>query len=92
VYNHYSGDDFAFIAISLDDNKSTGAAFVNSNSYPADEWGYKSGTLELLNDYNGNSTGIPQTVIIDLDGNVRVGKLGAFGTAANVIEIIDQLI
>ncbi len=35
---------------------------------------------------------IPQTVIIDLDGNVRYAKLGTFGTVSAISSILDELI
>ena len=48
--------------------------------------------METYNDYNNNSALIPQTVIIDLDGNVRYAKLGIFGSPGAVIDIINELI
>jgi len=48
--------------------------------------------MGIYNDYNNNSTSIPQTVIIDLDGYVRYAKLGTFGSAGAVIDIINELI
>jgi hypothetical protein len=44
------------------------------------------------NDFNGNSTGIPQSFIIDADRNVRWAKLGPIGSVAQVTQIIDELV
>lgn len=48
--------------------------------------------MDLYSHYNNNSTQIPQTDIIDLDGNVRYTRQGTFDDPNVVIDIINELI
>ena len=79
--------------INLDGNKIMAVSWINSNSYEFTEWGWDNGPIFAhYNDYNSNSNGVPQMIIIDADGNVRYAKLGAIADPAVLTVVIDELI
>jgi hypothetical protein len=80
--------------MSLDD-KSTAVAWINSHSYEFTEWGWDptgSNFWNYSNAFNGGSNSIPQSYIIDRDGNVRYAKVGSIGSPGQFTVVIDELI
>ena len=91
VLDHYEGEHFALLTLDLDSNKQNAIDYINSHSYDYTEWGYDTGSIfGSLNDYNGNSNGIPQSIIVDLDGNCRYGKIGAISSPLTFTQVIDE--
>jgi len=94
----FADQDFASIVIDQDSSKSTAIDWINTHSYNWTEWGYDPTSpayhpiLELYNDYNGGDTGIPQTFVIDADGNTRWAQLGMISNNATLVAVINQLI
>ena len=89
----YAGQDFAILAINGDPAKQSGADWVNSHTYDFTEWGWSQwNVFDLYNNYLGESLGIPQSFIIDYDGNVRYAKLGAINGTSAFTTIINELI
>jgi len=89
----YAGQDFALILLDIDANKNTAANWVNGHDYEVDEWGWDSGSIfNIYKEYNEGTTAIPQTFIIDNDGNVRFAKAGAINHMSEYTDIIDELI
>ena len=82
----------------MDSDKATAISWINSHDYHWTEWGYDPTSpvnhpiFNAYNDYNDGSNGIPQTVVIDADGNVRWAQLGAISNSAPMIAVINQLI
>jgi hypothetical protein len=90
--------DFASIMIDLDSNKETAKNYINTHDFHWTEWGWDPTSptyhpiFNMYNDYNGGSNGIPQTVVIDADANVRYAKLGMISDNSILITVINQLI
>jgi hypothetical protein len=81
------------ITLDLDSSKQTAINYINSHSYDYTEWGWDNGSIfGTLNDYNNNSNGIPQCIVIDMDGNCRFGRVGAISTKQTYTQVIDELI
>lgn len=94
IREHYAGQDFALILLDLDANKNTARNWIAGHDYEADEWGWDSGGSIFNNykGYNGGTTLIPQTYLIDNDGYVRFAKVGAISHPSEYTDIIDELI
>ena len=82
------------ILLDLDSSKATAAAWINSHDYTFDEWGYDQGgaIFNQYNDFCGDNGGIPQSEIIDADGNVRWAQLGAVSGPGVLTAVLDQLV
>jgi thiol-disulfide isomerase/thioredoxin len=94
IREHYAGQDFALILMDLDANKNTAANWVAGHDYKAEEWGWDSGSA-IFNQYKGYNDGItsiPQTFMIDCDGNVRFAKVGSISQLSEYTDIIDELV
>ena len=94
----FEDEDFATLMIDLDSNKQTAIDWINDHDYTWTEWGYDQTSpvyhpiFAAFKVYCGGSGGIPQTYIIDADGNVRYAKLGMISDNSLIINIINELL
>ena len=94
----FLGQEFATLVIDMDSDKQKAIDWINDHEYTWTEWGYDQTSpvyhpiFNDFNDYCGDSGGIPQTYIIDADGNVRYPKLGMISDNSVIINIINELI
>lgn len=94
----FESEDYATLVIDQDVDKQAAIDWIIDHDYTWTEWGYDQ-TSPLYHPiftdfkvYNGGSTGIPQTYVIDADGNVRYAKLGMISDSSTIINIINELL
>ncbi len=80
--------------MSNDVSKQEAIDWVNGQEYEFTEWGWdpESVIFEVMNDYNYNDYSLPQTFIIDNDGNLRYCKVGDITNTLEYTTVIDELI
>ncbi len=83
--------------VNLDTTQIQGAIdYLATNGYHFTEFGWDPTSpvshpiFNAYNDYNGGSTGIPQTIFFDADGNVRYAKLGGISSTATYIAMLEE--
>jgi len=93
----FSDQDLASIVLDHDTVEADAIAWINSHDYHWTEWGFDPYSpvyhpiFEAYNDYLGDNKGIPQTFIIDADGNLRWAKLGMISDNSIMVAILNQL-
>ena len=92
IQDEYEDEDFAMLMISVEDTKTTVSNWISSHSYDFTRWGVDDLSIFTAYKVYTGSSGIPQMIIIDADGNVRYAHLGAISEPETLTIIIDELI
>jgi thiol-disulfide isomerase/thioredoxin len=91
--NHKSNPDYVHVLVDLQESEATVNAFISGHSYQCSYWAMDSGSFfNACNDFNQNSTGIPQHVLFDRDGRCRWANLGALSSTSALEAAINQLL
>jgi len=95
----FEDQEFATLMIDLDTDKQKAIDYIDDHpEFTWTEWGYDQTSpvyhpiFAEFKVYCGGSGGIPQTYVIDADGNVRYPKLGMISDNSVIINIINELI
>jgi len=95
MYHKYEAEDYVHIMLNLMESESLVINFVNNHNFEATYWLLDPTGVYFskLNDWNSNSSGIPQHWVFDRDGRCRYSNIGAYTTGTDSVEaIIDELI
>jgi len=91
LYQMYSPYDYIHLHIDKSEAESTAKNWILGHpEYNATHWLWDTGNsyFNKTNDWNGNSTGIPQHLVFDRDGNCRGQRVGSIVNTG--IEPIDK--
>jgi hypothetical protein len=82
------------ITLSNDVSKQEAIDWIAAQDYDFTEWGWDPDSVifYVWNDYNYDDNSIPQTFIIDNDGNLRYCKVGEISNPLEFTNVIDELI
>ncbi len=92
IQDAYESKDFAMLMLSTGDTKTTVSNWVSVHPYEFTRWGVDDLSVFTAYKVYTGSSGIPQMIIIDADGNVRYAYLGAISEPETLSIIIDELI